>query len=374
VALSNVATNALRTQLRHDAVGVVSSGPSSETGNGASMYGSEFRNYITWDGFYVDVDSAEIASDTGVISIRECTGVHVRNFYVKSKALTCNTNAVVYRPNNCVDTVLHNGIIEDHSNVPPGLQPGLASDQYGDRNYTIEYITVRNTTRGFYTKGEVSGQGNYGVMRYIVTHGCDLGFGINAWNTTPGNVQLFHHCLVYDYDSVGFMIGTNHPTAENTLIHHCTVANGFASGGGATGAIYIKAATTAFVPGTFNIRDNIFDWANASAGRAWEGGEYTGTTFPTVNYNRYYRVGASVSWTMGASTPTTMAQWRTALGGGSQELNSDTLGSDPFTSRATDDYTIAPASAALLTADSAGGELGCFEGSETPGAFGSYGF
>lgn len=374
VALANVATNPLRTQLRHDAPGVVSTGPSSESGSGASMYGSEFANYITWDGFYVNVDEAEIASDTGCISIRECTGVHVRNFYVKSKALTCNTNAVIYRPNNCIDTVLHNGIIEDHSNVPPGLQPGLASDQYGDQNYTIEYITVRNTTRGFYTKGSASGGTtfNYGVMRYIVTHNCDMGFGINAWDPASGHVQVFHHCLVYDYASVGFMIGTNHPTAENTLIHHCTVANGAATGGGANGALYIKGATTSFVPSTFTIRDCLFDWANASAGRACEGGEYNGTTFPTMDFNRYFRVGAGVTWTMGGTTATTMAQWRTALGGGAQELNSNTLASDPFTSRATDDYTLA--TAALLTADSAGGQLGCFEGTETPGAFGSYGF
>jgi hypothetical protein len=372
IALTNVTTNALRTQLRHDGVGVVSTGPSSESGDGASMFGSLSRNYITWDGFYVDIDQAEIASDTGCISIRECTGVKVYNFYIKSKELTCNTNAVIYRPNNCVGTVLSNFIIEDHSNVAPGLQAGIASDAYADQDYTIEYGTVRNSDRGFYTKGAPGGVGNYGVMRYLIVHGVDIGLAFNAWDTT-GELQEVHHCLIYDYDSVGLQIGTNHPTAENQLIHHCTVANGAATGGGANGPIYIKggsSATTAF--SNYIVRDCIFDWAHAGAGRAVEGGEYTGTTFPTMNYNRYYRVGASVTWTMSSSTLTTIADWRTVLGGGTQEANSDTLASDPFTSRATDDYSIA--TAALLTADSSGGELGCYEGSIAPGPYGSYGF
>jgi len=372
VALDTPPSNALRTQLRHDGVGVVSDGPSSESGNGASMFGSLSRNYITWDGFYVDIDEAEIASDTGCISIRECTGVHVRNFYIKSKELTCNSNAVVYRPNNCIGTVLHNGVIENHTNVPPGTQAGIASDQYADQGYLIEYITVRDSDVGFYTKGAPGGVFNYGTMQYLKLHGMDIGLVSHAWDTNPANLQIFHHCLIYDYLSVGFIIGTNHPTAENVLVHHLTVANGTATGGGALGPIYIRTATTAFA--NFTIRDSIFDWANASAGRAVEGGDYDGTTFPTMDYNRYYRVGAGVTWTMDVSTLTTIAQWRTALGGGSQESHSDTLGSDPFTSRASDDYTIAAGSSALLTADSSGGELGCFEGSIEPGHYGSYGF
>lgn len=377
IALTNVTTNALRTQLRHDGTGVFANGPSSESGSGASMYGSNGKNYIIWDGFYVDVDDAEIASDTGCITARECTGVQFRNFYIKSKLLFCNSNAVLYRPNNCVDTVLRNFIMEDHSNDGSGgttPQAGLASDQYGDQNFTIEYGLVRNSTRGFYTKGTAAGGTafNYGLMRYLTIHGCDIGLAFNAWDPNVLHMLTVHHILIYDYDSVGIFIGTNHPTAENQLIHHLTVANGSATGGGATGPIYIATQTTAF--SNFEIRDSIFDWANAGAGRAVEGGDYGEATFYTCDHNRYFRVGASVTWTRGASTATSIAQWRTLAGGGTQELNSDTLASDPFTSRASDDYTIATGSAALLTADSAGGQLGCYEGGVTPGPFGSYGF
>lgn len=369
VALDNVASNGNRTQLRHDGTGVVADGPSSESGTGASMYGSADRDYITWDGFYVDCASAEIASDTGVISVRECTGVHIRNFYIKGKANTCNSNAVLYRPNNCVGTVLSNFIAVDHSNDGSGgstPQEGLFSDQYGDEDFTIEYGTVRNCETGFYTKGSAASGAalNWGVIRYNVISGANQGMRFNAWDTV--DVLEVHHNLIYDYVSQGMTIGTNHPTAENMLIHHNTIANGTALGGGANGGIYIKAQVTAF--SNFIIRDNIIDWVHASAGKAVEGGEYAGATFPTMNYNRYYRAGNTVQWSRNGSDYSSIAAWRTAT---SQEANSDVFASEPFNSRATDDYTIASGHAAL-TASSTGGQVGAFEGGETPGAYGSY--
>jgi hypothetical protein len=54
-----------------------------------------------------------------------------------------------------------------------------------------------------------------------------------------------------------------------------------------------------------------------------------------------------------------------------QEANSVELASDPFTSRAGNDFTIAIGHAAK-TASSTGGELGCYEGGAWVGPYGSY--
>lgn len=371
-AVALTAGHANCTQLRHDGTGVHADGPSSESGSGASMYGSEGQDYITYDGFYVDIDAAEIASDTGCISIRECTDVTVCNFYIKSKLLECNSNAVLYRPNNSVNTILTNFICEDHSNDGSGgttPQEGLFSDQYGDQNYLIEYGTIRNCESGIFPKGTAVGGTvfNYGEIRYNLMHGVNQGMRFNDCHGS--NVTTVHHNLIYDYTGVGITFGAETTSTRNILIHHNTIANGSATSGGANGGLYIRSSNSNLGSSNVIIRDNIFDWVSASGGRGIEAGEHT-ETMPTLNYNRYYRGANTVQWSYNSTDYSTIASWRTATG---QEANSNifTAGDDPFNNRAGDDYTIAAAHAAL-TSDTVGGESGAYEGNETPGHFGSY--
>lgn len=87
-------------------------------------------------------------------------------------------------------------------------------------------------------------------------------------------------------------------------------------------------------------------------------------TFPTADYNGYYRGGdANPSLSYNGLGYSAMGTWRTAT---LQEDNSQYSTVEPFTNRATGDLSIA-AGHAFLTASSTGGPLGYQAGGETPG-------
>ncbi len=90
-----------------------------------------------------------------------------------------------------------------------------------------------------------------------------------------------------------------------------------------------------------------------------------------MNYNAHYHNGNTPTWSLGSpSAITGMVDWRTAS---LLEAQSRVLASDPFVNRASSDFRVSGGHEAK-TASSTGGEVGAYEGSITPGPYGSYGF
>ena len=92
---------------------------------------------------------------------------------IKGARVTVASNPVLYRPNDCQDTVLSNFRAYDFVNDPTGSatpQGALFSDQYGDRNVLIEHFEIRNTGLGPFFKGTAEGRFNYGTVQIGRAH------------------------------------------------------------------------------------------------------------------------------------------------------------------------------------------------------------
>ena len=361
VALPNVATNPNRTQLRHDGTRAVATG-GSETGTGSAMMGSFNTNYVTFDGFFIDMAEAQPKSDGGVIRPENSTGTHFRNFEIKGTRTNMGTNPVLYRPNNARDTVLSNFRAYDFSNDTSNSdtpQRGLFSDQYGDQNFLIENFEIRNTERGIFLKGTYNGTFNYGTIRYGIVSAVFECFRFN--DLDPTNVTTVEYSLCHDVIPGGIGTGvsmTGETTAvRNLVLHHLTIAR-MQSNTLINGGLYARNAINANV----QIRDNIVEMDNGPYGHGAAFGEVA--QVPAVmNYNAYYKNGANVTFAFNGREYSSLSAWRTAT---NRDLNSQVLTSSPFVDRASGNFRVAPGHPAM-TASSTGGQLGAYAGAMAPG-------
>jgi len=359
VALAGVETNANRTELRHNgSMPTIVNGVGS--GTGCAMYGSNGRNYITFDGFYTDMAQAYMKEDSGVIRAENATGIHFRNFVIKGANLTVASNAILYRPQNTVDIVLSNFKAYDFHNNGTGSntpQPAAFSDQYGDRNFLIEHFEISNGDNGPFLKGTAPSNVNYnyGTIRYGIIRNMTAGC-LRFNDFDAANLTTVHHILCYDYGAYGMALSSETTDPRNVLFHHNTFARGNSTNINQHGPVYIKNAASM---SNVTIRDSIFDLDNGTYGNMVDGGENPAPR-PTMNYNVYTKNGGATNWSHNGANYTTIAAWRTAVSP-TQEANSFVSTTPLFTNRNGADFTIASGHAAL-TASSTGGQLGAYEG------------
>lgn len=367
IALASVETNANRTELKHNGSAPGISGGGTGTGTGCAIYGSNGANHITYDGIYTDMSTAYMKEDSGVIRFESCTGLKACNFVVKGATLTVASNPVIYRPQDATDAILSNFTAYDFVNNGAGSatpQTALFSDQYGDQNFTVEFFEIYGIARGPFAKGSgFGGALNYGVYKYGVVHDCAQGFRVNGNATDAPNSHYvdIQYCLVYNYTGGGVVVSNegSPPYVRNVRLDHVTLCEGL-SDINQNGSFYMKSSSA----GTsgISVQNSILDIASGVAALI-NAGENT-DSMQTYNYNGYYRGGGAGAWSWNGSNYTTLVNWRGASG--TPDLNSSLLGSDPFTNRAADNFTVAAGSAAL-TLSSTGGQVGAYAGAYVPG-------
>lgn len=368
IALPNVATNPNRTELRHNGTAPqVSSDGQRELGTGCPIIGAYFMNYITYDGFYMDMAHAYPATDSGVIRVEYATGTHFRNFEIKGTRTNMQSNPIIYRPQYAVDTVLSNFRAYDFSNDTTGSavpQKALFSDQYGDRNFLIEKFEIRNTERGIFLKGSAMDPGgvarnNYGTIRLGIVSQVTSCYQFNALDSV--NTTTLEYSICHDVnEGSGITLSSETSPAINLLIHHNTVTRTNSNNINSNGGIYSRS--NGISPTNVVIRDNLIDLDNGPFGNTVDFGAITG--LPTsMNYNAYYKNGANVGWSWNGVQYNSLANWRTGTG---REANSRVLSSSPFVNRAGLDFKIVAGHEAK-TASSSGGEVGAHASGVAPG-------
>lgn len=381
IALNNLWSNSLRTELRHDGTHAVGAG-----GTGCAVLGSDGAAYITFDGFALDSAQAEPKQDSGVIRAA-ATGIHFRNFEIKGHAMEMDTNAVLWRPNGAVDGVLHNFRAYDFTNT--GSQRGLFSDHYDDTNFLVEHFHIYNTQRGLFIKGSnEGGPDNYGTIRYGIVSGVEIGFMFDFLRAGAFHTYL-HNCIAYDITRFGIGLKSQTQVSTNFTAHHVTVARydaGHADSDG-YGALENEGQGINDGGGNVHFRDILVDMnATGTLGRAWAFCVNTCIQDPstpaTMDYIRYYKQGNAISWQYWPGPGgiyTTFSAWQTAIqaaGGSGMEANSGVLSSGPFVDRANADFRISDGHEAK-TQSSTSGEIGAYgelPAGVTVGPYGSYGF
>lgn len=361
VALAGVETNPLRTELRHDGGAPYITASGVGAGNGAPMYGAYGRNYITFDGFYVDMAQAYMREDSGVIRPENSRGIHFRNFVIKGATLTVASNAVMYRPHNAVDTVLSNFRAYDFINNPTGSatpQAALFSDQYGDQNFLIEHFEIRNTQRGIFLKGTTPGPVfNSGTIRYGIVSDVSSCYQFN--DLDPASITTVQYSLCYNTAQGGGVVMSSETSpARNLIIDHVTVAKVDAASINTEGGIITRNNGIA---SNVTITNNLVDNNSGTFGHQVS----LRSTLPTaMSNNAYYKNGGAESYVFNGAQYNAFSSWVAAISG--RDANSQELPSSPFVDRANNNFRIT-AGHALKTASTTGGEIGAYGGSEPVG-------
>lgn len=360
VALSNVATNPNRTQLRHNGTRPSVSG-GREYGTGSPMYGVNTRNYIIFDGFYVDVTEAWTCGDCGMIRAENATGIQFLNFVLKGTTVNVESNPTMIRTGGTINTVIKNFKLMDFANDSTGSmtpQQGFAWIGYGDRNYLVSNFEITNVQRGLFPKGTYGGEYNYGTIQYGKFSTIQQCFQLN--DTHPSGMTTIQYNVCDGYTLHALRISSETQAARNLLVHHNTFVRGDATNTNHAGAIY--ARPTGFSGTNVTIRDNLFDRSAGSYGHMINWGE-TATLPNVMNYNGYYRPSGVYDWAWNGVAYSSWTTWRSTIG---REMNSLVLASDPFVSRSGGDFRIVTGHAAR-TASSTGGELGAYADGAQPG-------
>ena len=371
---AGIASNTLRAEIRFTTTTDQVEYGASPTG---PVYGSFQRDYITYDGLFVDMAQNGFHNDSGVIradggsTSTYVVGVQFLNFVIKGKTLDCDSNCVIWRPNFATDTVLRNFLAYDFINVPTSgggadlNQDGLFSDQYSDHNFLIEYFWLDNVGQaGLFVKGSTDGLHNWGTIRYGIVSRTSRCIMVNDLHGTT--VTEIHHNLCYlnGYDGAGGGIEFHAITSATgaVSVHHNTIARVATNTADIEGCIF-NDKPLGFSASTITIQDNICD---LDSGGSW-GHQISiccsATAPTTLDYNAYYENGGTRTWTFDSVEYNDFTTWKAAIG---RDANSILLSTTPFVDRANNDFTISPGHA-VLTASSTGGELGAYEGSIDPG-------
>lgn len=361
---STITSNPNRCEFRHDGT----PDDSDTRGSGSAMLGGNGRNYIIYDGFFINMTYAEPTEDSGVIRCENTTGIQFRNFVIKGKVTDIDSNAVIYRSGGCTNTVLSNFLVRDYYNNPMGSglnQPGLFSDQYGDWNFTIEHFDIgfpadaARIPSGIYLKGTHTSIGNYGVVRYGIVRNAGVCVRLNAIHST--HTAEFHHLVCEGTrQSRSFLFSSETENARNVLIHHATAVKGVTSSSDDGCFGDRDNGATGF--GSNNvIRDSICDLNSSTQGYNFLAGYGAPATLDYIGHVKY---GSTMRWRRaGGSDQTSISSWRTDC---SCEANSVTATTSPFVDRDGGDYHLADGHA-WLTASSTGGPIGAYDGGTEPG-------
>lgn len=356
VALVNVATNPNRTEIRHNGLPETNQ---QGSGTGGPLYGSNGQSYITYDGLFSDMAQARIHEDSGLIRVENATGIHVRNFVVKGTAERVWSNALIYRAQGTIGTVLSNFRAYDFTNSADFGQPSVFCASYGDENFLIEHFEISNVGKGIFLKGPYPTTPlyqyiNYGVIRYgIVKNGIG---GFRFGTVHPSHLVDVQYVLTYGNSDYGLMFSNEIAGyRQNVRLNHVTVVGG-PTGSNQYGGIYIKPDT-----GTGNriensiidapIENNIFS-------------EETNYSDFISDYNGFSRPSTPQFYLN--TNITSLSGWRSSTSNDAHSVFYNTTSTDIFVNRAGSDYRVVPGHPAL-TASSTGSQIGAYAGSETVG-------
>ena len=361
---ATIDSNANRCEFRHNGVANVGT---TEGANSGAMIGANTINYVTFDGFYINMANAHMRIDSGVINCWSTTDITFKNFVIKGEITDMDSNVVVYRPEGCTRTTLSNFRVSGFSNEPVSgtlNQQGLFSDQYGDEDFVIEkflieFPTTTKVPAGIYLKGSAVSNTmyNYGTVRYGTIKNTGACLQFNALHST--NVSEYHHivCETQRQDAAIYLSAET-INVRNLTLHHITVTKGDSTSLNYQGCISTKSSSSFGIGSAVNIRDSICDSDAGSNGFEF----YTHNGSPNqLDYIGHFKNSSTLHWYNGTQYDS-LSAWQGAT---VFEDNSLVVTSSPFTNRASGDYTLSVGHA-WLTASSTGGELGAYEGSMDP--------
>ncbi|MEW8042033.1 MAG: hypothetical protein AB2800_17735 [Candidatus Thiodiazotropha endolucinida] len=222
----DTANTALRTKLTTTAT--------TQAVNGCPVIGASVRDYITWDGFWIDEVDALPTTDTGPVILNRCRGVHILGCVIDGMDVTGYDNWATDTAEN------HNGIrIEgmedcviadnrisgfrnpDNSHNGTGIMSYTSSGIMNNRNNIIENNEIFNNGCGIYIKGQGGGMtsGSFTIRKNRVYSNTNAGIEFGG-HTGPASYVYQNLCYTNNH---GIMLGRDE--VSNVKVYNNTLAN-----------------------------------------------------------------------------------------------------------------------------------------------------
>jgi parallel beta-helix repeat protein len=309
------------------------------------VIGAQSRNYIVWDGFYIDEATAPPKSDTGPVILNATQGVTIQNVEIRGRNANWQDNHNGIRLEAAHRSLIRNNRIYGIGTSGNRGQNDAGIMMYDSSDNVIENNELYDCGTGVFIKGQHPGQQQYrNIIRYNLIHRMGLisrGRGIEVLASRDAKV----------YQNVLKGGGSN-----DTGISLYGLALG--DGGGPRNDVFQNNTMVGFaVSSGIAFRGTYTHWETpilenniiSGALRGVDGGE-GGVTQPGTamfEHNVYHAITQSVGVFLTAPNHfNTLAEWQNAFG--KDRAAPASITADPlFVDAAAGNYRLRPGSPAL---------------------------
>lgn len=134
------------------ATGIVNLQLNSNSGPVVGAYGA--RNYITWDGFYIDEATAAPRADTGPVTVVGSQGVTIKNMTIKGISAQWDDNHNGIRIEGASNTLIQNNLIYGFGSIIERGQNDATIMLYDSNDTIIEHNEMHSSGAGVFVKGQ----------------------------------------------------------------------------------------------------------------------------------------------------------------------------------------------------------------------------
>ena len=322
------------------------------------------KDYITFDGFYVDYDQDGHPGSRGICYVNDSDNVTIRRCKFKRADLGTADDGDNF---NCIHVNRADNLTLDNNVFDNGYDSNGSHNKAAVTLYEVNGITLThneflNVTTGLYIKGDFANTGNDGLVKFNKFVDCRhpmlTFYGPVA---ASGDMEITQNLVYYTQALTGldFSFEMQASTVANTQdfkVHHNTF---IVAGDSVLGGYYINNSTAMAAFNGSDFRDNIVACISSglSAPLVDAGGNTSMSPFNQFDYNWYYNNGSNLRFNFnstGYTSATALADWVT-----NASVDANSSAGDPnFVDSANYDFTIT--SGSTRTASSTGGPVGCY--------------
>ena len=265
-------------------------------GYGGPAIGANGRNFIIWDGFYIDEANVNTVSDTGPVVVWSANNVILRNLELRGKHATWSDNHNAVRIEQADRITLQNCTIYGFT-MSQGGRNGSAVMMYYDTNITIENNTIHSSDGGIFVKG--ANMGPFLIRRnllYGITSDAIVFGGLGLPNGSAGAVAVQN--VVRNSGSGFAFIGYDTYSPNNIVMANNTLydnAKGF----------FFKPDAAGYR--SFRIYNNLVSNSDVSM----QAEDISNLSAVTAQHNYYHGGGTHARLNYASYT---LAQWQSSLG------------------------------------------------------------
>lgn len=334
---------------------------------GASVSDSVGRNYVYWDGFYINETVSRSGPSAGCVQTQGgSTGIRYRRFLFDRRGMSTydtwwatNDNGNCFWSQGCTDVRIQDCYFwGDDTAVATASHSCIQT--YGSHDFIVENCTSYLAGGLVYFKAAANSEC---VARYCRA---EMGVGVQAYGTQISDSTTFHHCLSRAPHQCLTYYNPDDLSEVNVKSYNMTLIS---IGGNFTTALYIRGRDTSLEEDQFY---NSIVYVNGSGNVTFcelgDSSPIEVQQFDRFNHNVYYRAdGGTPRWGIGGASYTPFSNYQSQMAAFGTDpygdvYESDSIYSDPlFTNYAGGDYTLQAGSPAL-TAGVGGAICGAYDG------------